>query len=674
MPTGFEFLPDHQSIRPEEIEPAVSHMLQENQRKLEIILEATSDQVNWENFADAVEELGVRLTNLWAPISQMNSVASKEELRQAHDSCLERLAVYETSLLQSKPLYERYLALSDRKVFENLDFTQQRIVTEKLKAFARNGVSLSKKDRSRFKDLSSELSQLASKFNNNALDATDAWSKHVLDETLVAGLPQANLEVARGLARDQGVEGLVLTLDMPCYSNVMTHCTNRTLREEMYEAYVSRASEIGPNAREFDNSTVIGEVISKRHELAHLVGFESYAAFSIDEKMVGSAKETREFLEDLLARALPQAKQELTAMQKFALKEYGLESLEPWDGPFISERLKESLYSVSDEELRPYFPIDKVIDGMFEVVAHLYDISINRINSRSTWHEDVSMYEILENERPIAMFYLDPYARAKKRSGAWMADCRNRRDVGNQTQLPVAYLTCNFTPPFDGKPSLLTHNEVLTLFHEFGHGLHHMLTKQKYASVSGINGVEWDAVELPSQFMENWCWQSESIAKISGHHETGERLPQELMDRLLAAKNFNSATKMVRQLEFGLFDLTMHMVHPTEADPRKTWEQIKNRTNLLPTKEYDRFPWTFGHIFGGGYAAGYYSYLWAEVLSADAFAAFEEEGLDNRATGKRFLSCILEAGGSRPAAQLFKSFRGREPTMDALLRHSGIRG
>lgn len=672
MTLNLGLLPDHKNIRPKEIKADVERLLKENRLELEAILDSSTNQVTWENLVDRVENLEVRLSNFWAPISHLNAVVNTDEMRRAHDSSLEELTLYGTELLQSKPLYERFNSLTQARNFEQLDLARQRLLTERVKAFERSGVSLPKKERSRFKILSSELSQLASEFNNNVLDATDAWFKHIQDELEVTGLPAANLEIARNLASEKGLEGVVLNLDMPCYMNVMTHCRNRALREEMYEAYISRASEVGPQGGRFDNTKIIESVISKRHELAQLVGFANFADYSIDTKMVDSADHAKGFLEDLLGRALPQAQRELSAMKEFARSEFEYEDLEPWDSMFVAERLREHSYSVSDEELRPYFPIERVIAGMFEIVSQLYGIQIESVEPVAPWHEDVRMYEVFKDYERIAIFYLDPFARSRKRGGAWMADCRNRRETGNQLQLPVAYLTCNFTPPTESKPSLLTHSEVVTLFHESGHGLHHMLTKQRFASIAGINGVEWDAVELPSQFMENWCWQPKSVAEISGHHETGKPLPEDLLAKLIAGKNFNSAVKTVRQLEFGLFDLDLHMRQPSDADPGLIWEETKSRSGLFPTKEYDRFPWAFGHIFGGGYAAGYYSYLWAEVLSADAFAAFEEEGLESKETGERFLKCILEAGGSRPAAELFESFRGRKPRLEALLRHSGI--
>ena len=672
MSFATDLLPDHKEIDSSDIAADVGAVLQENRSEVKNILRNTKDQVSWDDLVAPIEAMEDRISKLWSPISQLNSVVNTEKLRSAHDACVPLLSEYQTELHQSTALFERFRSIRDSQHFSMLDVAQQKIVTDNLREFQRNGVSLPYDQRKRFKELSKRLSELSSTFGNNVLDATDAWSKHVALESEVAGMPEANLAIARNLAEEKGLEGYVLTLDMPCYINVMLHCTDRELRKEMWEASASRASDVGPHAGKFDNGHLIKEILEIRHELSNLVGFETFAEFSIDEKMVTNAKQALEFLEDLLNKAIGQARTEFEELKKFAKESYGLDSLELWDEQFMAERMRERLFDIKDEQLKPYFPLEKVLEGMFDVVSSLFGVEIRGIEPVGSWHSDVRMFEIWNSEERIAVFYLDPFARPKKQSGAWMADCRSRRAIDDHLQLPVAYLTCNFTPPVDGKPSLLDHNEVITLFHEFGHGLHHMLTKQTFIGVSGINGVEWDAVELPSQFMENWCWQPDCIAKISAHYETNEPLPNELIEKLLAAKNFRSATKMVRQLRFGLFDLSIHMSKPEQVDPLRVWREIGAKTHFWPVSDIDRWPCSFGHIFAGGYAAGYYSYLWAEVLSADAFAAFEEEGLANKATGQRFLKCILEAGGSQPAAHLFRKFRGRDPEIGALLRHSGI--
>ena len=672
MHTTIHNLPDHQAINATEIVPFINEKIASHDAQVDLIVESATREPTWDNLIMALESLEVDLNDVWAPISHLNAVVSNEGLRKAHDDAIQKLTEHSTRLSQSRPLCQRVKALAASESFNQLDATQRKMIDDSLRTFRRNGVDLDDEKREQFKDLRQRLTLLSSSFSNNLLDATDAWSKHIDNLDELKGIPAPNLAVARAAAERRDLDGYLLTLDMACYSSTMMHCENRSLREEMYQAYVTRSSEVGPNGGEFDNSEVIEEILEARTKMAQLVGFDTFAEYSIEPKMASSAQEVKSFLEDLLTKAVPQAQDELERMRAFANDELEIDSLEPWDLNFVAERMRKSLYDVSDAQLKPYFPLDHVVDGMFAVVERLFDVQIRKTEPPSTWHEDVRYYEIARENDVVARFYLDAFAREKKRSGAWMADCRSRRAVGNELTLPVAYLTCNFTPPTEGNPSLLTHSEVVTLFHEFGHGLHHMLTRQSYATVSGINGVEWDAVELPSQFMENWCWQVDSLQRISKHFETGETLPTELLNRLIEAKNFNSGMAMVRQLEFGLLDLKLHM-QIEGFDPLSTMREIRTRTGMLPNKDYDRFPWGFAHIFAGGYAAGYYSYLWAEVLSADAFAAFEEEGLDNQETSTRYLHEILEVGSSVKASEMFASFRGRPPLNDALLRHSGIR-
>ncbi len=671
MRTTIHDLPDHQNISADEIEPFVDRLIETHEREVDTIVESAATQPTWDRLMMPLEALDVELNDAWAPISHMNSVVSHDDLRAAHDGALQKLSEHQTRLSQSRPLYEVVESLANDESFEALNVAQRKVIRDSIRTFKRNGVALEETARTRFKSLRQKLTQLSSEFSNNVLDATDAWTKFVPSSNMLSGIPEPNLAVAKAAAERKQLDGYVLTLDMASYASTMMHCRNREIREEMYEAYVSRASDVGPSAGTYSNLTIVQDILTARTELAQLVGFENFAEYSIDPKMATSADEVKTFLDDLLQRVLPQAHKELARMNEFATNELNLDALEPWDLNFVAERMRESLYDVSDAQLKPFFPLDRVIKGMFDIAGELFNVAIKPAKGPSLWHTDVRFYEISRQGELIARFYLDAFAREKKRSGAWMADCRSRRAVGNAIALPVAYLTCNFTPPADGKPSLLTHSEVVTLFHEFGHGLHHMLTQQSYASVSGINGVEWDAVELPSQFMENWCWQPASLKRISGHFETGEALPSELLDRLIEAKNFNSGMAMVRQLEFGLLDLSLH-TQTENFDPLKTMREMRERTGMLSNKPYDRFPYGFGHIFAGGYAAGYYSYLWAEVLSSDAFAAFEEEGLQNSATSSRFLHEILEVGSSIEAEKMFTNFRGRSPQIDALLRHSGI--
>ena len=672
MRTTIKNLPDHLKIHADEVVPFIEKLIQRHDAEVKEIIETAKSHPTWDNLMMRLEVLEVERNDAWAPISHLNAVVSNEALRKAHDDSVQRLTEHSTRLSQSRSLYEAVSALSESEQAREYSAAQRKMIEDELRSFRRNGVALEKNDRERFKQLRQKLALLSNEFSNHLLDATDAWTKHVSDVSELKKIPESNLAVARAAAERRGLDGYLLTLDMACYASTMMHCENRGLREEMYHANVTRASEVGPNGGEFDNSDVIQNILTCRTELARLVGFDCFAEYSIDAKMARSAQEVKSFLEDLVSKAQPQAQEELERMRVFAQDELEISEIEPWDLNFIAERMRETLYDVADAQLKPYFPLDHVVGGMFEVVQELFNVRIKRQEAPSPWHTDVRYYEISRQNEIIARFYLDAFAREKKRSGAWMADCRSRRAVGNEVTLPVAYLTCNFTPPTAGNPSLLTHSEVVTLFHEFGHGLHHMLTQQAYATVSGINGVEWDAIELPSQFMENWCWQADSLRRISKHFETAESLPTELLNRLIEAKNFNSGIAMVRQLEFGLLDLELHM--QTEGfDPLETMRSIRARTGMLPNKDYDRFPWGFAHIFAGGYAAGYYSYLWAEVLSSDAFAAFEEEGLENRATSHRFLREILEVGSSVKASEMFAKFRGRAPQNDALLRHSGIR-
>ena len=666
-----EGLPLYDKIDVDEIKPSMLELLENSRREIETILQSADHELTWNTLADPLEELDDRITKVWSPISHMNSVVNTDELRDAHDAVLPELSRFNMELLQSKPLYEAWRKLKSTDDAAGFDQAQKTIVDHTLRDFELAGVSLDDPAREELQEIEQQLSLLSSSFGNNVLNATDSWSKLVKDASELEGIPEANIAVARELAKAKGEEGWLINLEMPAFSSVMQHARNRALRKEMHYAYTSRASDTGPTAGEFDNSANIAEILKLRRRKARILGFDSFADLSVEKKMASSAVEVKEFLLDLLARALPQAKKEIDELRHFAREHYGIEELESWDVNFIRERLREVKYNIKDSELKPYFPLDTVVSGMFRIVEKLYGVEIRTADAPSKWHDDVRFYEIYRDGERIARFYLDAFSRPKKRSGAWMADCRIRRESGNFLQTPVAYLTCNFTPPVGGQPSLLTHTEVVTLFHEFGHGLHHMLTRQKYFAVSGINGVAWDAVELPSQFMENWCWQSSTVPQISSHYQTGESLPEELLQRLLVAKNFTSAMHMVRQLEFGLFDISLHMA-TEEVDALEVLKEIRESTALVPAQEYDRFPMAFGHIFAGGYAAGYYSYLWAEVLSSDAFAAFEEEGLFSTETAKRFLNEILEVGGAVDPAEMFENFRGRSPEPEALLRHNGL--
>lgn len=671
----FEGLPPFSSITAELVEPAIESLLEHNRRTLRKLLE--SGVRDWHGFARKLEELDDRLNSVVSPVRHLNDVMNSPAMRDAYEACVPRLSEYHTEMRQDAELFAAYKEIIASPEYKSLGTAAQKALDNIVRDFRLAGVDLNESQRERFANISKRLSQLGNKFDNNVLDATMAYSKAIADEQELAGLPPGAIALARQAARNKGLEGYLLTLDYPSYLPVMTYAENASLRREMYEAYVTRASGLGPNGGEFDNTEIIEEIMKLRQEQARLLGFRNFAEFSLATRMARSTTEVLSFLGELAEKAKPRAEAEFAEICEFARERFGAAGIEPWDVSFYAEKLKQDRFALSDEELRPYFPAPGVIKGMFEVVRRLYDIEIAEVTDMETWHEDVTTYAVYRQGEVISRFYLDPYARENKVGGAWMDDCQVRRvRLSGELQLPVAYLTCNFTPPVGGLPSLLTHDDVVTLFHEFGHGLHQMLTQVDCAPVSGICGVAWDAVELPSQFMENWCWEPESVSLISGHYETGEPLPTELLSRLIAARNFRSAMKTVGQLEFGLFDFSLHMEFE-EGQPDQVQgvlDDVRERVAVVPAPGFNRFQHSFGHIFGGEYAAGYYSYKWAEVLSADAFAKFREDGIFNRQTGERFLAAVLEQGGSVDALDLFVSFRGREPDVEALLRQDGILG
>ena len=584
---------------------------------------------------------------------------------------------YGTWVGQNQPLHQAYQTLADSEAFQQLSATKQKVIKDALRDFKLSGIDLSEEDQQRYGEIQTRLSELSSKFSNNLLDATQAWQKNITDEKELSGLPESALSAAKQLAATKDLQGWLFTLDFPSYLPVMMYADNAQLREEVYTAFCTRASDQGPNAGEYDNTQIMDELMSLRYELAQLLGFETYADKSLATKMAESPAQVLSFLNDLASKSRPQAIKDVQELKDFALQEYQIGELNAWDYSYYSEKLKQAKYAISDEELRPYFPEDKVLSGLFTTVNKLFGISLTeRTKEVDTWHQDVRFFDIHDaNQQYRGSFYLDLYAREKKRGGAWMDDCQGRSLLANgKMQVPVAYLTCNFNQPIGDQPALFTHDEVVTLFHEFGHGLHHMLTQIEESSVSGINGVPWDAVELPSQFLENWCWQEQALAFISGHYETAEPLPKSLLDKMLAARNFQSAMMMVRQIELSLFDFRIHVESNSESKNliQNVLNEVRKQVSVIQPPSFNRFQHSFGHIFAGGYAAGYYSYKWAEVLSADAFGKFEEQGIFDEKTGNEFLSCILEKGGSAEPMQLFKDFRGREPEISALLRHSGI--
>ncbi len=667
-------LPPFSKIKPEHIQAAVEQGIADCRRNIEKVL-AQPEPFTWDNLVVPLEETDDALGKIWSPISHMNSVVSTEEWRAAHDACLPLLSEYGTFVGQHQPLYQAYKSLRASAEFEKMSKAQQTVIEHSLRDFELSGIGLNDADKLRYGELAKRMSELTSGFSNQVLDATQAWSKLVTVEAELAGLPESAVAAAKAMAVAKELDGWLFTLDFPSYLPVMTYSENRELREECYRAFVTRASDQGPNAGEFDNGPLMDEILALRHELAQLLGFDSFAHKSLATKMAESPEQVLEFLNELALRSKDQGKAELAELTEFAKQAHQATDLAPWDLSFYAEKLKHHRYEISQELLRPYFPEDKVLSGLFYTVNRLFGLTITEQKEFDTWHKDVRFFSIEDSEGVHrGSFYLDLYAREGKRGGAWMDDCRGRRQTPNGLQNPVAYLTCNFNAPVDGKPALFTHDEVTTLFHEFGHGIHHMLTKIDVGGVSGINGVPWDAVELPSQFMENWCYEEEALAEISGHHETGEPLPKEMLDKMLAAKNFQSGMGMLRQIEFSLFDFAMHLeFDPTlGADIQGKLDEVRSLVAVIKPADFNRFQHSFSHIFAGGYAAGYYSYKWAEVLSADAFSRFEEEGIFNAETGRSFLENVLQMGGSEEPMELFKRFRGREPQIDALLRHSGI--
>ncbi len=670
--TEMQGLPAFSKIRPEHVEPAVDDLLAQNRRLVQALL-AQPDPFTWDNLVLPLERAEDRLNRAWSPVSHMNSVINTEELRAAYNACLPKLSDYGTEMGQNEGLFRAY-----KQVLETdkaLDAAQRKALEDNLQQFRLSGVDLPPAQKDRFKAISQELSKLANKFSENLLDATNEWSKLIEHESALKGLPQSALDLTRQAAEQNGQTGWLLTLEYPSYLPVMTYADDRELRREVYQAFSTRASDQGPHAGRWDNSEIMDRILELRHEEAQLLGYENFAELSLAMKMAPSTDEVLGFLLDLGMRSRQQAQTELDELKAFAAERFGAAELEAWDLTYYSEKLRQERYAISQEDLKPYFPETQVLPGLFAVVKRLFGMDVREAQQVDAWHPDVRFFEIRDPQGDLrGEFYLDLYARRNKRGGAWMDDCATRFVTADTAQFPVAYLTCNFSPPLGERPALFTHDEVLTLFHEFGHGLHHMLTQIDYPAVAGINGVEWDAVELPSQFLENWCWERAALDLIAGHWETGEPLPEELFQRMNAARNFQSAMQMVRQLEFSLFDFRIHLEYAPSQGGRiyQTLDDVRDQVAVVRPPAFNRFAHGFGHIFAGGYAAGYYSYKWAEVLSADAYALFEEKGIFDPDTGRSFLHNVLEKGGSRPAMELFTAFRGREPQIDALLRHSGI--
>ena len=665
-------LPAFSQIKPEHIQPAVEAVIKECRDTIEQV--ARIENPTWENFYMPQAIAGDKFARAWSPVGHLNGVKNSPELREAYQACLPLLSEYSTWAGQHQGLYQGYVKLKNSSEFESYSLAQKKAIENSLRDFELSGISLPADKQKRYGEVSARLSELSSQFSNNVLDATMGWDIVITDEAQLKGLPESALEAAKLSAESKGQKGYRFTLEFPSYYPVLTYCENRELRAAIYKEYATRASDQGSNAGKWDNSANIDEKLKLRLEMAQLLGFETYADLSLATKMAENPQQVVDFLEDLAKRSKAQGEKELAELHAFVEQEYGVTELQPWDIAFYSEKQKQALYAINDEELRPYFPEDRVLSGLFELMKRIFGLRIEEKFDIDTWHEDVRFFQIYdEQNEERGSFYLDLYARENKRGGAWMDDCINQKRLADGSlQKPVAYLTCNFNKPIGDKPALFTHDEVTTLFHEFGHGIHHMLTQIDVGDVAGINGVPWDAVELPSQFLENWCWEAEALEFISGHYQTGEPLPKDKLTQLLKAKNFQAAMFVLRQLEFGLFDFRLHLAQPREGLVLDTLKAVKADVAVVRTPEWVRTPHSFSHIFAGGYAAGYYSYLWAEVLSADAFAKFEEDGIFNRATGQSYLDNILTRGGSEEPMVLFERFRGRKPTLDALLRHKGI--
>lgn len=660
-------LPRFSTIKIDQIEGAIRALLDENRTRLDALLNAGAN--TWEDLVVPLEEMQHKLSRTWSPIGHMNGVVNSDELRTAYNACLPLLTAWHTDLAQNERLYRAYESILEREG-SKLSAGQRKLLENALRDFRLAGVALPVASKDRFKALMEQLATLQSRFDENVLDATNAWSKHIANEAELSGVPAPIIERARAAAESRQMEGWFFTLDAPNYQAIMMHADSEALRREFYTAWVTRASDQGLQPARWDNSQLMSQILALRSELAALVGFRSYAEFSLATKMASSVDEVREFLEQLAAKARPVAQREFDELEHFAKR-----SLNAWDVSYFAERMKRERFDLSEEELRPYFPLDRVLAGMFQVAERLYGVRIALREGVDVYHPDACFYDILNPDgSQRGGFFVDLYSREKKRGGAWMDECVGRKRLGDSAALPVAYLVCNFMPPSGKQPSLLTHSEVVTMFHEFGHGLHHMLTRVDYPSIAGINGVAWDVVELPSQFMENFAWRPEVLPLISGHVATGAPLPEQELQRLLGTRTFQAGMQTVRQLEFALFDFRIHSEGPQDSTAiMRILEDVRSRVAVISPPAFNRFAHSFQHIFSGGYAAGYYSYKWAEVLAADAFSAFEEEGIFNDKVSRRFLNSILEQGGSRDAMEAFVEFRGRKPQIEPLLKQLGLK-
>ncbi len=669
-------LPLFSAVKPEHVKPAVETAIDKCKKIIIAVSENFKDDPTWDNAIAPVEEADDRLSKVWGVVSHLNSVNNTDELRKAHDECLPLLSEFSSWAGQYKPYFEILKKIEASDAFGRLSIPQQKAIKNSIRDFTLSGIDLPEDKQAEYTKIVSRLSELQSKFSNNVLDATHGYTLHITDKEKLKGLPDSALALAKSEAEQRKLDGYVFTLEMPSYLPVLTYCENRDIRKEMYIAYGTRSSDVGPNAGKWDNAPLMEEILSLRDKEAKLLGFKSFAHLSLATKMADKPETVISFLEDLAKKSYKQGQNEVKTLEAFA-KEQGLDKLEPWDISFYSEKLRQKKYAYSEEELRPYFPEDKVISGMFECAHRLYGITLKQRYGVDVWNENVKCFDVYEDKfgSIIGTLFMDLYARPGKNGGAWMDECLTRRyRADGALQLPVTYLVCNFSRPVGRKVSLLTHDEVVTMFHEFGHSLNHLLTKIDIADVSGINGVPWDAVELPSQFNENFAWQEEVLNFLSSNIKTHKPLPKEKLKALLDAKNFESAMAMLRQIEFALFDFRIHLEYDAEKGGRifEILNDVKSKVAVTPQYKDSRFPNNFTHIFSGGYSAGYYSYKWAEVLAADAFSKFEEDGIFNKDTGRDFMELILASGGAYEPLKNFEEFRGRKPQVDALLKQSGI--
>ena len=668
-------LPLFSQILPNHIEPAIDYILAKNREQLRHLLSQTSTYT-WENLIEPLEGLAEALHIIWSPISHLYAVVNKDALRQAYRNCLLKITNYETELSQDVELYQAIKFIAESPNYPLLTAAQQKVITNILRDFRLAGIELSPTQRQRYAEILAQLSSLESRFEEHLLDATDTWQYNLLNKEELDGLPIDTITDAEEKARYAGKSGWLLTLSAPCYNAVMNYANSRLLRQIFYTAYTTRASDQGPYAGKWDNSKIMEEIIELRYELAQLIGFTTFAEYSLATKMAKHPQRVITFLKDLVEKIKPKAKQELLDLKEFAKKTAYIDELEPWDIAYFSEKQRQEIFNFSEENLRPYFSVETVLAGMFQITERLYDVKIKETPLTEVWHPDVKFFTLYNQYDQVqGMFYLDLYARPQKRSGAWMDELRTRRQTLDESlYLPVAYLTCNFHGPSSDQPALLTHDEVITLFHEFGHGLHHLLTEINHRSISGIHGVAWDAVEIPSQLFENWCWQPEALTLYARHYQTSQQLPVDLIEKMLLAKNYQSALQLIRQLELSLFDFYLHL----EDQPMNqlSIQEILNKTRaevaVFPVPSFNRFQHSFAHIFSSSYAAGYYSYLWAEVLSCDIFAKFKEAGIFNSQVSQRFLSKFLAQGGAQDALDLFIDFMGRPPQINSFLQEKGI--